>query len=240
MSKKCAILQPNYIPWKGVFDLINQVDVFVFLDDVQFTKTDWRTRNKIKTPNDTLWLSVPVKKTNLSTTINEVTISDDPRHFKWQEKHYRSIVQYCGKAPFFKQYDSLLEDIYLRNKWDNLSEMNIYITKLLCSVLGINTKFFTSSEMNIEGTRDDRLINICRSLDCDFYLSGPSARNYINNEKFANSHVTLAYINYDYYRKYEQSYGDFNHFVSVLDVIFHCGNDAPNYIFSGRYDIEVP
>ncbi len=230
--KKIAILQSNYIPWKGVFDLINQVDKFVFFEDVQFTKRDWRTRNKIKTSNGELWLSVPVKKAPRETKINEIQISQETN---WQQQHLESIKHSYSKAPFFNKYYEILEAIYLKQTWHNLSDFNICTTKLLCEVLGIQTELYNSSDFNVSGEKEDRLIQICKKFNADFYLSGPSAKDYIVNDKFANEGIHLAYITYDY-PSYKQLHGDFNHFVSVLDVLFNCGDESKDYIFQNKYE----
>lgn len=229
---KCAILQSNYIPWKGVFDMINQVDTFVFLEDVQFTKQDWRTRNRIKHQTGLLWLSVPVKNTySAQSKIYEISILNEQSGFNWQKKHYRSIFMSYAKAPYFKDYQWLLKKIYLEQIWENLSEFNIYVTKLLCKVLNIKTKFINSIDLDINGLKDDKIIRICDKLCVDLYLSGPSAKNYIIQEKFLDSGIQLEYMNYNY-PEYKQLYGEFNHYVTVLDVIFNCGSDADKYIFS--------
>lgn len=230
--KKVAILQSNYIPWKGVFDMINQVDVFVFFEDVDFTKRDWRTRNKIKTPNGDIWLTVPVKKAPRGTKIFEVEISQEN---DWQEKQYQTISQYYKKAPYFEEYKWILEKLYKEVKWTNLSEFNIYTTKLLSEVLGIKTKFVNSKDLETSGMKDDKLIEICKKVDGDFYLSGPAAKDYIENDKFKEEGIALAYITYDY-PEYTQLSGEFNHYISVLDVMFNCGEEAKRYIFSGKFE----
>lgn len=232
---KIAILQPCYIPWKGVFDMINSVDLFVFFDDVQFTKQDWRTRNKIKTGNGDLWLSVPVKKTLLKTNICDIQIS---RRINWQKKHHKSIISNYSKAPFFKEYEYLLEKIYGKTTWDSLSDFNIYTTKLLARTLGIKTNFVNSSKLNVQGKKTDRLINICKQLGSNFYISGPSAKNYIETQKFIENDIRLAYMNYEY-PDYPQLFGKFNHFVTVLDVIFNCGEDAGKFIFMNNCEVEA-
>ena len=179
--KKIAILQSNYIPWKGVFDMMNKVDIFVFFEDVDFTKRDWRTRNKIKTPEGEVWLSIPVKKSSRGTKIYEIEISQETN---WQEKHYQTIVQYYKKAKFFPEYKWLLDKIYLEKKWENLSEFNIYVNTLIARELGIKTTFINSKDLETNGTKGDKLIEIIKKLDGDFYLSGPAAKDYIVNEKF--------------------------------------------------------
>lgn len=230
--KKIAILQSNYIPWKGVFDMINQVDVFVFFEDVDFTKRDWRTRNKIKTPNGDIWLTVPVKKSPRGTKIYEIEIAYET---DWQEKHYQTIIQYYKKSQYFDKYSFLLEKIYKERTWKSLSEFNIYVTQLIAETLDIKTIFVNSKELNTSGIKDDKLIEICKKLDADYYLSGPIAKDYIDNNKFKNENIRLSYINYDY-PEYQQLYGEFNHYVSVLDVLFNCGDRAKDFIFMN--DVE--
>lgn len=230
---KIAILQSNYIPWKGVFDMINQVNKFVFFEDVQYTKRDWRTRNKIKTANGELWLTVPVNKTNRDTKIFEVEVCNTE---DWQKKHYDSIKHNYAKAPYFQKYHWILEKLYLERKWENLSEFNMFATILIARELGITTEFYNSKDLNTTGTKDDKLIEICEKLGGDFYLSGPAAKDYIVNEKFKNHNIRLAYIKYDAYPEYKQLHGEFNHFVTVLDVLFHCGEESPKYIFANRWE----
>lgn len=229
---KVAILQSNYIPWKGVFDMINQVDTFVFLEDVQFTKRDWRSRNKIKTPNGDIWLTVPVKKTTRDTLIYEVEINND---FNWQKKHYESFRHNYSKAPFFDKYKWIIDDLYKKNVWTNLSSFNIYTTKLISDFLGIKTNFVNSKDINTTGTKDDKLIEICKKVKGDVYLSGPAAKDYIIEQKFIDNGIKLEYINYEYPR-YKQQYKPFNHFVTILDLIFNVGDKAPYYIWGWRKD----
>lgn len=230
--KKIAILQSNYIPWKGVFDMMNKVDTFVFFEDVDFTKRDWRIRNKIKTPEGEIWLTIPVKKASRGTKIYEIQISQEEN---WQEKHYKTITQYYKKAKYFEEYKWLLDKIYLEKKWENLSEFNIFSNILIAKELGIKTEFINSKDLKTSGTKDDKLIEICEKLEGNYYLSGPAAKDYINNEKFKNKNINLAYIKYEY-PEYKQLYGEFNHYLSVFDVLFNCGKDAPNYIFTGKIE----
>lgn len=230
--KKIAILQSNYIPWKGVFDMMNKVDTFVFFEDVDFTKRDWRIRNKIKTPEGEIWLTIPVKKASRGTKIYEIQISQEEN---WQEKHYKTITQYYKKAKYFEEYKWLLDKIYLEKKWENLSEFNIFSNILIAKELGIKTEFINSKDLKTSGTKDDKLIEICEKLEGNYYLSGPAAKDYINNEKFKNKNINLAYIKYEY-PEYKQLYGEFNHYLSIFDVLFNCGKDAQNYIFTGRIE----
>lgn len=230
--KKIAILQSNYIPWKGVFDMMNKVDTFVFFEDVDFTKRDWRIRNKIKTPEGEIWLTIPVKKSSRGTKIYEIQISQEEN---WQEKHYKTITQYYKKARYFEEYKCLLDKIYLEKKWENLSEFNIFSNILIAKELGIKTEFINSKDLKTSGTKDDKLIEICEKLEGNYYLSGPAAKDYINNEKFKNKNINLAYIKYEY-PEYKQLYGEFNHYLSIFDVLFNCGKDTQDYIFTGRIE----
>lgn len=230
--KKIAILQSNYIPWKGVFDMMNKVDTFVFFEDVDFTKRDWRIRNKIKTPEGEIWLTIPVKKASRGTKIYEIQISQEEN---WQEKHYKTITQYYKKARYFEEYKWLLDKIYLEKKWENLSEFNIFSNILIAKELGIKTEFINSKDLKTSGTKDDKLIEICEKLGGNYYLSGPAAKDYINNEKFKNKNINLAYIKYEY-PEYKQLYGEFNHYLSIFDVLFNCGKDTQDYIFTGRIE----
>ncbi|MDH6028035.1 WbqC family protein [Vibrio splendidus] len=224
--KKIAILQSNYIPWKGVFDMINQVDTFVFFEDVDYTNRDWRTRNKIRTNSGSKWLTVPVKKMPRGTKICDIRIANDG---KWQKKHKSTISQSYSKAKYFQEYKWILDDIY-DTEWDSLSDFNIYTTKLICNVLDIKCNFVNSKDIESIGVKDDKLISICKSLSADYYLSGPSAKNYIDNDKFEEESIELAYIDYSGYPEYSQVQDDFEHYVSVLDVIFNCGPDSRSHI----------
>lgn len=226
--KKVAILQSNYIPWKGVFDMINMVDVFVFFEDVDFTKRDWRNRNRIKSPNPEAWLTVPVKKAPRGTKIHDIEIAES----SWQHKHFKTIETNYRKSKYFDQYLWILEKMYIQNTWTNLSEMNIFFTKLISEELGINTHFINSKNIYSKGNKDEKLINICKEIGATSYLSGPSAKNYIDEENFRKQGVELEYIKYDY-PKYPQLYGEFDHHVSVLDVLFNCGNKSQEYILRG-------
>lgn len=223
---KVAILQSNYIPWKGVFDMIEQVDKFVFFEDVDYTNRDWRTRNKVITSGESKWLTVPVKKMPRGTKIYEMSISNDG---KWQKKHKSTIKQSYAKARYFKDYQWILDEIY-DPSWDKLSDFNIATTKLLCKVIGIECEFLNSKDLESKGVKDDKLIDICKAVGATTYLSGPAAKDYIVPSKFAKENIALDYIDYSHYPEYEQLHDGFDHYVSVLDVIFNCGPAAKDYI----------
>jgi hypothetical protein len=226
--KKVAMLQPNYIPWKGVFDLISRVDAFVFYDDVQYTVKDWRNRNKIKTKDGELWLTVPViTKGRREQLVCEAEIDNTT---DWQKKHYKTIVASYLKAPYFKSYEYLLKEIYLERQWAMLADLDIFSTKLIAEALGLNVEWHKSSDLMETGDKHgEKVVKICKRLGCDYFLNGPASRGYMDDAVFAENHVILDYISYDY-REYPQMYGPFTHQVSILDLLFHCGPDARQYI----------
>jgi hypothetical protein len=224
--KKVAMLQPNYIPWKGVFDLISRVDVFVFYDDVQYTKRDWRNRNKIKTKDGELWLTVPVNA-HRGQLICEVEIDQSS---DWQMNHFKTIKNSYAKAPYFKDYEFLLEEIYLKTKWSKISELDIFATKLIASKLGLSPEWVLASDLRIEGNKDgEKIINICKKLGCNYFINGPAAKAFMDEDKFKEAGIELDYIEYSY-PEYSQMHGDFIHGVSVLDTLFNCGPDSSRFI----------
>lgn len=233
--KKIAVLQSNYLPWKGVFDLIHRVDVFVFLEDVQYTEHDWRNRNKIVTGQGVKWLTVPVKHSGRQgQLIREAEI--DTR-VNWQRKHFNAFLINYGRAPYFKKYRWLIEDLYLEKEWVKISDFNIYATKVIVGELGIKTLFVNSTDLNTTGCKDDKVIEICRKLKGDYYLSGPAAKSYLVPEKFNHNNIQLEYIDYQY-PEYRQLHQPFHHHVTVLDLIFNCGPDAPYFIWGWREDAD--
>ncbi len=225
--KKIAMLQPNYIPWKGVFELISKVDIFVFYDDVQYTKKDWRNRNKIKTKDGEIWLTVPVKN-NGRQLICDVEIDQAS---DWQENHYKTIKSSYLKAPHFKEYEYILEEIYLKHTWNKISDLDIFTTKLIANAIDLHPQWVLASELDIQGDKDGgRIIQICKKLDCNYFINGPAARAFMDEEKFKDQNIVLDYMDYKY-EEYEQLYKPFSHAISVLDVLFNCGSDAKKYIY---------
>ncbi len=231
---RVAIIQSSYIPWKGYFDIIHSVDTFIFYDDVQFTRQDWRTRNRIKTANGLVWLSIPAGS-HIDRLICEVELSSSA----WQKKHWASISQSYAKAPYFKSYRELFEHIYLGQQWTSLSALNQHLIKSISQeVLGLTTEFRDSREYHTEGSRQDRLLSLLVAAGATSYLSGPSASSYIDPAAFAEKSIGLAYQDYSSYPVYPQLYPPFEHYVSVLDLIFNTGPNAADYIWGCRDDVE--
>ncbi len=221
-----VILQPSYIPWRGYFDQINRSDLFVFYDDVQYDKRGWRNRNRIKTSTGPIWLSIPVFNRGAQTehiNINAIKIVWDR---PWNQEHWNSIRLAYSKAPFFSKYAGMVEEFYSR-KPEMLADFTIDTTIQLARELGINhTQFMRSSEIQgVEGAKTDRLVSILKKVGATHYISGPSARDYIENEKFEEAGITLEYMEYDY-PEYPQLYPPFDTQVSILDTLFMLGGDA--------------
>lgn len=224
---RVVILQPSFLPWRGYFDLIHKADIFVFYDDVQYDKRGWRNRNKIKTVDGTEWLTVPVETVGKYLQLIKDTKIDNTQN--WKRKHLNAIQYSYHKAPFYSEYIDFFNDIYSRN-WDNICELDIYTTKEISRFLGINTKFIRSSEFFTEGKKTDRLINICKHLGATRYLSGPAAKDYIEDDKFENNNIILEYQEYSY-PEYPQLFGKFEPHVSIVDLLFNCGSAAGEYIW---------
>jgi hypothetical protein len=228
--KRVAINQSNYIPWKGYFDLIHDADVFLFYDDVQFTKNDWRNRNLVKTPAGRQWLSVPVG-TDLNRLIRDVTIEDA----RWQRKHWKTLAQLYGKAPFFARHRNLLEGAYLDREWRNLSELNQFLIRTIATeYLGIRTEFRQAAEFPSDGKKQERVLSLLKSVGADVYVSGPAAKAYLDPERFRSEGTELIWKEYTGYPQYDQFHPPFEHAVTILDLLFHTGPDAPFYIWGWR------
>jgi len=226
----CVILQPSYIPWRGYFDQIYRADVFVFYDDVQYDKHGWRNRNRIKNHQGGQWLTIPVHSRGVvieSIPINQVGIAWEQ---SWAEKHWRAIQQAYYKAPYFNLYAAWLEEVYQRRP-ERLADFTIPMTIEIAQKLGIcRTRFLRSSELNASGQKTDRLIEILSGLGATRYISGPSARDYIENEKFETAGISLQYMQYNY-PEYPQLYPPFDPNVTILDLLFMAGPEAPRYIY---------
>lgn len=229
--KKVAILQSNYIPWKGYFDLINSVDEFILYDDMQYTKRDWRNRNLVKTPQGLKWLSIPVEvKGKYYQKIQDTLISDPA----WHEKHWRLICQYYSKALYFNEFKLFFQELYsnsINEKY--LSKINYLFLVKICELLGIKTKISWSHDYLIqESDKNHRLMKLCLAAQATDYLSGPSAKDYMDLALFSQNHITVSFMDYSNYPVYPQLYGQFEHGVTILDLIFNTGHNAKNFMKS--------
>jgi hypothetical protein len=225
---KVAISQSNYIPWKGYFDNIALVDEFVLYDVMQYTKRDWRNRNKIKTPQGTKWLTVPVEvKGKFYQKINETKISDK----NWNVNHFNMLKQNYIKSKSYKEVIGFIEDLYLTANQETISQVNFHFLSRLCTYLEIDTKLSFSSDFKLlEEGQTERLVDLCIQLDADQYFTGTAAKNYMEERLFADKKIDVKYYDYSGYKEYEQLYGEFEHSVSILDLIFSEGKNAKHYL----------
>jgi len=224
--KKIAIVQSNYIPWKGYFDMIAAVDEFILYDDMQYTRRDWRNRNQIKTPRGLQWLTVPVKvKGKYHQTIFETEIEGA----EWAAVHWKSLQQNYRRTPHFDEISEWLEPLY-RNTSCRLSDLNRTILESICAYLGITTIISNSSDYTLSDGKTERLSDLCIQAGATEYISGPAARDYIDADVFSRQGIQLSWFDYSGYPEYPQLWGDFSHYVTILDLLFNCGKEAPNFM----------
>lgn len=227
--KKVAILQSNYIPWKGYFDLINTVDEFILYDDMQYTRRDWRNRNKIKTSQGLKWLSVPVEvKGKYFQKINDTIISEP----EWAKNHWQTIKQFYSKTPYFKDYKNIFEEFYLSTNEQYLSKINFKLISIVNQILGITTTLRWSSEFELLEGQTEKLLGICQQASADIYLSGPAAKSYFDEDLAHSMGIAVEWMDYSGYPEYQQLYPPFEHGVSILDLIFNEGINATKFMKS--------
>lgn len=230
---KVAVLQSNYLPWRGYFDIIHDVDTFVFYDDVQYTVNDWRNRNRIKSANGPVWITVPVGNQN-DRRICEVELRDEG----WTRKHWRTIEQAYARAPHFPAISGFLGGIYAR-RWTSLSELNQTLVKTIASdVLGIRTAFRDSREFSVDGRKGDRLLRLLMELGATEYVSGPAARDYLDLAAYRDAGISVVWKDYGTYPDYAQLHGPFVPNVSIVDLLANCGPLAPHYIWGYRQPVD--
>jgi hypothetical protein len=228
--KKIAIIQSNYIPWKGYFDIIHDVDFFMFLDDVQYTNRDYRSRNKIKTNSGEIWLTIPLGS-NRDKLINEVKFND----LSWRENHLRSIEQFYKKADYFSKYYDLIREYYYQKDWIYLSDFNQnFIKRFSTEILEVKTTFQNSADFNVDEKKLNKIIGLLEAVDAEYYISGPLAKNYIDENEFSKRNIQLHYKDYSGYPEYPQLFPPFSHYVSILDLLFNVGDNIQYYIWGWR------
>jgi hypothetical protein len=223
--RRIAVCQSNYIPWKGYFDLIAHVDEFVLLDDVQYTKGDWRNRNRVKAPGGARWLTVPVTRGHHRRRILDATIAD-PR---WHVRHLSTLRHYYRHAPCFAEMEGWLSGLYDLAGLSRLSEVNVVLIRAVCALLGIGTRISRSTDYATSVDRHERLIEICRGTGADVYVTGPRARSYLDEARFADAGIGVIYFPFGAYRQYPQPHPPFDHHVSVIDLILCTGQRARRY-----------
>lgn len=227
MSKRIAIVQSNYIPWKGYFDMIAAVDEFVIYDDMQYTRRDWRNRNLIKTPQGIQWLTVPVQvKGKYLQAIRDTEIAGSD----WASVHWKALVQNYRRAPYFNEVAAWVEPLYLTQTNAHLSQLNRCFIDAVCDYVGINTVIKNSWDYPLIDGKTERLADLCAKAGATEYISGPAAKDYIVEEVFSERGIDLTWFDYSQYPEYPQLWGDFVHGVTILDLLFNCGKDARRYM----------
>jgi hypothetical protein len=230
--KRIAILQSNYIPWKGYFDLMASVDEFIIYDTVDYTKNDWRNRNQVKTLDGPKWLSIPVNvKGKGGQPIDAVTVVDD----RWAPKHLSTIRHAYARAPHLAELDPLLDDCYARAaRCERLHDINLIFLQAIAAYLDIDTPLLDARDHPVEGGPTERLARLCERRGATHYVSGPAAQAYIEAHWFADLGLTLEYFSYDDYEPYPQLHGDFTHNVSIVDPLLNLGRDTRSLLRGGR------
>jgi hypothetical protein len=229
MTKRVAIVQSNYIPWKGYFDLIAAVDEFILYDDMQYTRRDWRNRNQIKTSQGVQWLTVPVQvKGKYYQTIRETSIDGN----NWAAAHWQALQLNYRRAPCFNEVAAFVEPLYRDKHYTMLTDLNHTFITAICGYLGITTKISFSWDYIVPATEDrtERLLHLVAAAGGSEYISGPGAKSYIDETVFHNNGMNMTWFHYDGYAPYHQLWGEFTHAVTILDLLFNCGKDAANYM----------
>jgi hypothetical protein len=228
--KKVAIIQSSYIPWKGYFDIIHDVDCFIFLDDVQYTSRDWRNRNRIKTNAGLKWLTIPLGS-HRDRQIRDIRLPD----LRWRDTHLQTMERFYRKARHFGAFYDRIRDFYHEQEWTHLSAFNQnFITRFSREILGLRTEFLDSAAIAVPEKKHGKIVGLLEAVGGDFYVSGPLARNYLDEGEFRRRNITLSYKDYSAYPEYEQSYPPFSHQVSIVDLLFHAGENIAHYIWGWR------
>lgn len=232
---KCVIVQPSYIPWRGYFHQIAKADLFVFYDDVGYDRRGWRNRNRVKSANGMQWLSIPVlnkgsRRNHTPICDIEICWDDD-----WRAKHWRTLEQAYSRAPSFDDYAAEIEPLY-RRRDRFLSDFTIAATRTIAGLLGIDdTEFARSSALGASGRKTERLLDLLQRVGATHYITGPTARDYLDEKKLRSAGISVEYMSYRY-PPYAQLHGPFDPYVSVLDLLFVAGRDAPRYIWAPDLD----
>lgn len=227
--RRVAIVQSNYIPWKGYFDLINSVDEFILFDDMQYTRRDWRNRNKVVAPSGVQWLTIPVEvKGRYFQAIKDTRVADP----SWGRRHWKTLCHYYGSAPFFTPYAEVFEPLYLACAETHLSAINRRFLEAINELLGITTTLNWSMDYELVGGKTDRLVHLCRQARATEYLTGPGARGYLDEHAFDAAGIAVKWMSYEGYPEYSQRQEPFVHDVSVLDLLFNTGAEAPRCMLS--------
>jgi len=220
--------QPTYLPWLGLFNKISNSNCFILFDNVQYLPKEWMNRNKIKTPNGEIFLNVPVlKKSFLKKKIYEIKINNN---LDWKRKHLKSIKLNYAKAEFYKDYIDYFEEIYSQD-WVYLLDLNFYMLKFFLKLLKIDVKILRLSELNIQGKKSELILNLCSKLEAKKFIFGKQGINYADIESFKEKKIDAIFQNYKH-PSYKQLHGKFIPYLSIIDLLFNCGNRSMKIINS--------
>ena len=223
-----SVHQPQYLPWIGYFHKIYNSDAFVFLDNVQYKPREYQNRNRIRTKEGWMWLTVPALN-NIGSYPNISDVRID--NFQdWRKRHWNSLTSNYGQAPFFKRYNDFFKDLYTRD-WDMLVDLNVYSIREIMRSLGIEKPIYFESRLNIKTKNTPRIIDICKTLKADTYLSGTGGKKYIDEQLFASSDIKLIYQDFKH-PEYKQRYEPFEPFMSIVDLFFNHGDDSLKILIS--------
>ena len=213
----CAIHQPQFLPWLGYFAKIAQSQTFVFLDDVQYKKNEWQNRNRVRIADGWQWLTVPVKY-KFGQKINEIFIDNSQ---DWRAKHWQALITNYQRAPYFKDYRDFFQEVY-QQEWEYLAKFNIYLIEEIMRFLGLKKEMKKSSDLRVEGKKTERLVEICKALGADTYLSGSGAKDYLNLKLFEKVNIKVIFQNF-LHPIYRQNYPGFEPNMSIIDLLFNEG-----------------
>lgn len=221
-----AVHQPNYLPYLGYFHKMARCNVLVLLDNAQLGTRSYTQRVKIRSSNGDTWLTVPaLVKDRHGQRINEVEIDNTQA---WQKKHWKTLLQSYGKASWFARYSGFFEEIY-QSEHHLLGQLNERLIRYVAEMLEISTQIVPESSLSVCGTGTERIINICRTLDADIYLSGQGGKNYLEEERFVESGIQLCYQSFEH-PIYPQLHGEFLPYMSIIDLLFNCGDESRNIL----------
>jgi hypothetical protein len=227
------VIQSNYIPWKGYFDLIRNADLFVHYDEVQYTKNDWRNRNRIYSKNGLAWLTIPISRQAVHGPISAVELGSSD----WQDLHFKTLQQAYGRARYFGQLLPLMEQGLLAQRWRRLIDVNRFWMKAVSELIGIRTAFVDSKDYVLQGSRVERLLGLLRTVGATEYITGPSARDYLSESEllFEQAGIRLTYWDYQGYPEYTQMRAPFEHYVSIVDLLANVElAEIPRHIWGWR------
>lgn len=230
-----SINQPAYLPWLGYFHRIATSDIHIVLDHVQFEKNSVVNRNRIRTKQGWIWLTVPLRTKGRfgDLGIDRVEINNG---VDWKRKHWRSLCLNYGSAPHYDAHAELLRDIYAR-EWTTLSDLLRAMLPRFLECLGIRTQIVYSSTMEVTGKKSELILNLCRLAKADVYLSGSLGREYLDEEAFRRSNIAVAYQEYRH-PTYSQVFRGFEPNMSVVDLIFNEGAASSSILMSGNEGID--